>query len=108
MPGTAQPGSWYVYVIAKSGDGPIKAGFATNPKKRVQGLETMNGHRFRLIWISDQTARFKAIEKLLHQHMRPMRLVGEWFDVPFDLAITIAKDVSTGRKRSRTRFSTGA
>lgn len=104
-PEAAEPGKGYVYVAAKKGDGPIKVGMATNARRRLQDLENANGQRFPLIWISPACTDFRAVEQLVHQHMRPARLLGEWFDMPFDLAILMTKDVWSGRKLSRTRFS---
>lgn len=103
--GTAPGGQAYVYVVAKDSDGPIKVGIATNAHRRACELENSNGHRFPLIWLSEPCANFRAIEASVHECMRPVRLLGEWFDVPFDFAVTLTRDVLAGRQRSRTRFS---
>ena len=85
----AGTGVGFVYVAAKDGNGPVKVGIATNARRRVMELENAGGQRFPLIWVSDVCATFTDIERQAHAYMRPARLVGEWFDVSFDFAITL-------------------
>lgn len=105
LPTLAGAGSGFVYVVARSSAGPLKVGIATNARRRIFDLENMNGHRFPLIWLSEPSARYQTIETEIHECMRPIRLLGEWFDTPFDFAVRLAQDVCAGRQRSRTRFS---
>lgn len=79
-----------VYVIGKSPEGPIKVGIAINPRKRVMELECANGIRFPAIWISPVCLNAGRVEILLHARMDRYRLVGEWFTIPFYIAVGMA------------------
>lgn len=65
----------YVYFI-QAGEGPVKIGWALDPKKRLAELQTGCPSELRLIgtWPGD-----RELEKSAHQHFAEHRLRGEWF-----------------------------
>lgn len=89
-----------LYVVATSRAGPVKVGIAVDPKRRVRTLECAIGARLRMVWVSPPCAAARDVEALAHRRMAEHRTVGEWFNLPFDEAVGIAKSL-TGRKLSR-------
>lgn len=72
----------YVYLVAKSEEGPVKFGITKLPRKRVKTLETGAGERFKHIWISVRCSNYEQIESDLFVLCHKRRTVGEWFDLP--------------------------
>ena len=53
-------------------------------------MECANGERFPAIWISPLCRNYSRVEELLHERMGKYRAVGEWFRVPFPMALSMA------------------
>ena len=67
-----------------------------------QELECTVGERFSLIWVSSQCFNYAKLEKKIHDRMRKYRRVGEWFGVPFLIAVEVARSYSyKGLSRKR-------
>lgn len=74
----------WVYAVQMqlpSGDvGPIKIGKASNPEKRLLGLQV--GCPYPLKFLSKKHTKFASrLESDLHKHFGDRRLRGEWFDL---------------------------
>lgn len=91
MPNDEYDGLGYVYIIGRSQTGPVKVGISRNARKRVKELECAGGERFSFIWVSSQCFNYIQREKDLHEHMKDFRSVGEWFKVPFHIAVQVAR-----------------
>lgn len=75
----------YVYVIALDREkGPSKVGIASDPKKRLAGLQTAHHQKLHLVghWETPDRSIARVIEDSFHQVMAADRLSGEWFDMP--------------------------
>ncbi len=78
-----------LYVIADERGFFVKIGIATNPKRRLGGLQTASPYKLRLAHISAPMGR-KAAEKKesrIHSALSEYRAAGEWFACPIDTAI---------------------
>ncbi|OQW91436.1 MAG: hypothetical protein BWK79_16920 [Beggiatoa sp. IS2] len=77
-----------VYLFERKIDGAVKIGNSTTPKHRIHSLETQIGFQISRLHISPRVTTFKKIERTLHRHFSEKRILGEWFDVPFDEVLT--------------------
>lgn len=78
----------YVYFVQEEGGGPIKIGWATNPSKRLSGMQSGNPRRLRLI---GAIAGERNLEGKLHTKFAKFRQTGEWFEPHPTLLAYIAK-----------------
>ena len=65
-----------VYFIQAGDGGPIKIGFAIDPKRRLRSLQDGAADGLRLLGTK---AGSKKDERLLHQKYKTERIRGEWF-----------------------------
>ena len=66
----------FVYAIQAGDDGPIKIGWAFDPRFRLAELQTGNAAELRIIGVVEAD---RMLERALHVRLRPYRLRGEWF-----------------------------
>jgi hypothetical protein len=95
-------------VVGKSLAGPVKIGKSVNPMKRILDLEFSNGARFEHAWISPHCTNYAEIEASLHEVLRRMRLVGEWFNHPFPVAVDLLRAQSYAIPDARERLRSAA
>jgi hypothetical protein len=65
-----------VYMIRAGVDGPVKIGFAVDPTRRVDGLQTGQPEKLTIIRVMEGCRKFEAA---LHRHFAHLRTRGEWF-----------------------------
>lgn len=86
------PTSRYVYVIEFEGSGLVKIGSSANPRARVVDLANKHSVGWpRRVFISRHECMTMLNEKNLHRLFAPRRLVGEFFMVSFDEAVSAAR-----------------
>lgn len=66
----------YVYVIRGDPNGPIKVGFATDVRARMNALQTGCAWELRLLYVFPGPQK---LEWFLHQRLKGYRMKGEWF-----------------------------
>lgn len=65
-----------IYFIQQGEDGPIKIGYSTNPRKRLDKLSTASPYPLRMLKI---VPGGPALERQLHNRFSHSQLEGEWF-----------------------------
>ncbi len=65
----------YVYLV-RAADGPIKIGTATDPRSRLESLQTAHHEALELLAVIPGGY---SLERLLHHHFAPNRIRGEWY-----------------------------
>lgn len=75
-----------VYVIQNE-IGLVKIGFANKPDKRIDSIAANSGLKIVNRHVSPPCFNFNNVEKQLHQHFSHARKHGEWFDLPFEIAV---------------------
>lgn len=65
-----------IYFISAGPDGPIKIGYASNPKKRLASLQTAHHQELTLLRVIPGNT---TAEGILHRRFKKDRLKGEWF-----------------------------
>jgi hypothetical protein len=65
-----------VYFIRAGEDGPVKIGYATNPKHRMRGLQSGNWIRLKLIRVVDGDL---FTERFFHEAFADKHIVREWY-----------------------------
>lgn len=65
-----------IYFISAEPDGPIKIGYASNPKKRIASLQTAHHQQLKLLKVIPGTLQAEAA---LHALFKNDRIKGEWF-----------------------------
>lgn len=65
-----------IYVIQAGDQGPIKIGFAINPKNRISQLQTANPKKLRILKIINGGS---DTEREIHKRLSAYRMNGEWF-----------------------------
>lgn len=71
-----------IYVIQAGTNGPIKIGYAIDPKRRIRQLQTASSEALSLIKVFPGD---KIVENRIHTDLRQFRKRGEWFDVSDDV-----------------------
>lgn len=66
----------FVYFIQCGFAGPIKIGWSSNPKRRLQALQTAHHTRLRMLGTKRGG---ESLEQEYHRHLAPYRMEGEWF-----------------------------
>lgn len=89
-----------VYFIQVCDDGPIKIGYAQNPKRRLHNMQTGNPVRLRLLAITDGG---ESEERALHSKFAASRISGEWFAPTTDLMEFVASVPSVNDPKLRNR-----
>jgi len=77
----------HAYIIGADRAGPLKVGVAGRPLTRLSGLQTGHPLRLQCFWV-EASPHGTIIERLTHQILAPRRLMGEWFDIPVEVAIS--------------------
>lgn len=80
----------YVYVIDNGN--LVKVGVSINPIDRISRLEMSGGFKCENVFISDEMERYEVVEKMTHEYLSDKRVVGEWFDVDFSVAVDAVKN----------------
>ena len=75
----------YVYILQKENK-LVKIGVSVNPEKRINAIRTHGAEKFINVFISSKTESYKEIERQLHSFFKKERVMGEWFNVDFDVA----------------------
>lgn len=84
-----------VYILATMNGadycGPVKIGFATDPRKRLGSLQSGNPHRLRIVFYFPLPYRELArlVEQSFHKKMKRRGLVGECYDLAPATAIRL-------------------
>ena len=71
-----------LYIVSEGLNGPVKIGRSKNARARVDGLQTGNARRLRLVavFLMSRDSAINA-EKMLHEELVELHLVGEWFNI---------------------------
>ena len=77
-----------IYFIQQGEDGPIKVGFSTNIKRRMETLQTANPYPLFLLGSIPGT---EGEEKALHAMIDSFRMHGEWF-APSSVVLELVSD----------------
>jgi hypothetical protein len=80
----------YVYVIYNPESNLVKIGKTKHPHKRFTTLSNQNGTKFKY-YITEPMHINGLIEKIMHNRFTYRRRNGEWFDIPFDDAVSELK-----------------
>ena len=65
-----------IYFIQVRGDGPVKIGYALNPEKRFQEVQTCNHDKLTLLHVVPGAY---SLETKIHNHLKKYNIHGEWF-----------------------------
>lgn len=84
----AKLGSGWIYYIGSGASGPIKIGWASNPWRRLNELQTGNPEELQMLALEPGVV---AMEALRHTMFAADRLRGEWFAPSEALARWIAQ-----------------
>ena len=85
--------SGYVYV-AEYMCGKIKIGKTKNPKKRLAALSTMSSEPISRTFATGVLENRSKAESSLHKKFKHARAHGEFFAIPFEIAVTAAGNLS--------------
>lgn len=75
---------WYVYALCESPGTPfVKVGIAHKPYSRLSQAQTCNPRTlvFGGLWSLGSSDTYAAVERALHQALKPYHVRGEWFEV---------------------------
>lgn len=76
----------FVY-LAASDHGRVKVGVSTNPSSRLAQLQTSSPFPVHFAYIGVTPGTGYDIERATHQILNEYRCVGEWFNVPEEMAV---------------------
>jgi hypothetical protein len=81
----------FIYVIQSIATKMIKIGFSVMPEGRVKGLQTGSPDKLKLLGKWPGTM---YDEKRIHRFLRQHRKHGEWFEVDFERAAFVIREVT--------------
>lgn len=76
----------HVYVLQRF-DGAVKIGKSKQPNTRISAIRNQGGFPSGLVWFSLPVDDASDIERRAHAALSATRMVGEWFDMPFEDAV---------------------
>lgn len=82
-----------VYVIEKAAN-QVKIGVSTKITERLEMLERTGGFRILRRRVFGPFQNGYQIESEIHKHIRPQQIIGEWFSVSFEQAVSVAITVT--------------
>jgi len=68
--------STFVYIVGTEDGEPVKVGFSSKPRGRLNSLRTGNPHSLHFMSTIEAT---QALEGYLHDQLADLRMEGEWF-----------------------------
>lgn len=80
----------FIYCIERP-DGLVKIGKTHNPDKRLRALSLQGGFEIKNQYVSEHLSDASLAESLAHATLNDFRTIGEWFDVPFKHAVSVAQ-----------------
>lgn len=83
----------YIYVV-EFHPKHIKIGMSQNPKSRISALANQSGIFPSRAWLSPACYNFKELEQEMHSIFSANRLIGEYFEIEFDDARMVARDLN--------------
>lgn len=73
----------YIYFVQGEDGGPIKIGWAVDPMRRLQSIQTNSPVPLRNVALIKGTTRTR--ERKIHEQFAECRIRGEWFEPTFEL-----------------------
>ena len=83
-----------IYAIRCGENGPIKFGYAKDPRKRLLQLQTSH-HEILQLLACEQSMDDEAAEQIVHAKCAPYRIRGEWFR-PSERVMAVVESMKTG------------
>ena len=81
----------HIYIF-KAETGECKIGVSNNVDKRRSAIEMQGGKPIIELFYTTKCFNAYEIENIMHKHFADRRLIGEWFDVDFDNAVSVLKE----------------
>ena len=81
----------HIYIF-KAETGECKIGVSNNVDKRRSAIEMQGGKPIIELFYTTKCFNAYEIENIMHKHFADKRLIGEWFDVDFDNAVSVLKE----------------
>ena len=81
----------HIYIF-KAETGECKIGVSNNVDKRRSAIEMQGGKPIIELFYTIKCFNAYEIENIMHKHFADRRLIGEWFDVDFDNAVSVLKE----------------
>lgn len=82
----------HIYIF-KAETGECKIGVSNNVDKRRSAIEMQGGKPIIDVFYTSKCFNSYEIENIMHRHFADNRLIGEWFDIDFDNAVSVLKEV---------------
>ncbi len=83
----------YVYIIENE-HLRVKIGKTISLDKRIRTIETQSGNKINRVYTSPKCSNYSNIEASMHKIFSSKRLIGEWFDITFDEAVSELKKLN--------------
>ena len=87
-----KPRQW-VYVIERARN-QVKVGVTTKISERLEMIERTGGFHISRRQMFGPFQNGYQIESEIHKHIRPQQIIGEWFSVSFEQAVSVASTVA--------------
>ena len=82
----------YVYILEKN-ENSIKIGVSKNVEKRIKSLEKSGGFTRKRVVCFGKIKNGYEVETKSHKKLSDYRTNGEWFNVPFELAVKTVEEI---------------
>jgi hypothetical protein len=87
--------NFHVYIIGPTGSYPVKIGCAEKPTKRLLGIQTSCWEELMIhgLYKADTKSNAYRLEKLAHKRLDKRRMMGEWFNVFVEDAVSVLDEI---------------
>lgn len=82
-----------ILYIFESQNGLIKIGISKKPKVRSREIEVNSGFKIKRQAMLGPITNPYYIETIIHQHFKKNRVIGEWFNIPFNKVVNFATKI---------------
>ena len=72
--------------------GRIKIGYSIDISRRIRQLENLGGSKIVKSYFSDFYLNAPQVESKVHRKLKQFNVFGEWYELPFDLAVKVIKE----------------
>ena len=87
-----EPRQW-VYIIERKAN-EVKVGASINPNQRIADIQRIGGFEIIRTEILGPFQNGYKVETEIHHRLHTHQIVSEWFLIPFEQAVLIAKEVA--------------
>lgn len=73
--------------------GRVKIGYSAQYHKRIESIENLGGTKIVKVFLTQKYTNAPIMERRIHDSLIEYKAFGEWFNIPFDMAISKINEI---------------